>query len=543
MKTLYRNGILYVQGRPQAGSFVVAEGRFAFVGSDEAAAAFAGPQAPAVDLAGRFVTPGFNDSHMHLLSLGSSLLSAPLDRHTGSLEDLVDCLTAHAAARPGDDTAWIRGRGWNQDFFADVRRMPDRHDLDRVSRERPVCAVRACGHCLVVNSRGLELLGVTGHTPQPAGGRIGLGADGQPDGRFFDAAMDRVYAAMAAPSLEAVKDMLRAAARTLNRYGITSCQTDDYCVFAALPWAVVNRAYRELEQAGELTVRVYEQCNFKDLSAFAQFVAAGNVTGTGTDLFRIGPLKLLGDGALGPRTAFLSRPYADEPGTRGIPVFSQETLDEMIGFAHRHGMQAAVHAIGDGCLDRVLTAFAHAQQAFPRPDARHGVVHCQITRPDQLERIRRLGLHVYAQSIFLDYDIGIVTDRVGPELAASSYAWKTLLDRGVSVSNGSDCPVEQPDVLLGIQCAVTRRSVRRPGPAYRPEEAFSVAQALDSFTRAGAFASFDEDRKGQLAPGQLADFTVLGEDPFAVPAERLSRVPVLATYLGGRQVFGREDGV
>ena len=208
----------------------------------------------------------------------------------------------------------------------------------------------------------------------------------------------------------------------------------------------------------------------------------------------------------------------------------------MIGCAHAHGLQTATHAIGDACLDWVLDALEAAMAAHPRPDCRHGIVHCQITRPEQLERIAALGLHVYAQSIFLDYDIRIVEARAGRELAASSYSWKTLLDRGVTVSNGSDCPVETPCVMAGIQCAVTRRTLGGLGP-YLPRQAFTLRQALDSYTVAGARASFEEGYKGRIAPGFLADFAVLGQDPFALPAEALHAVPVTAVCLGGREVF------
>ena len=199
-------------------------------------------------------------------------------------------------------------------------------------------------------------------------------------------------------------------------------------------------------------------------------------------------------------------------------------------------MPVAVHAIGDACLDQVLNAIENAQAAQPRSDPRHGIVHCQITRPDQLERIRRLGLHVYAQSIFLDYDNHIVEQRAGKELASSSYHWKTLLNHGVSVSNGSDCPVELPNVMAGMECAVTRTSLDGTGP-YLPEEAFSVQEALDSFTWRSAEASFEEAYKGKIAPGYLADFTVLDDNPFETEARRIHEIKVIGCYLGGKRVF------
>jgi len=350
--------------------------------------------------------------------------------------------------------------------------------------------------------------------------------------------MDLVYSAMPAPDREEVKDMLRAACAALNSYGVTSCQSDDYCVYANLPWQTVNEAYRELEAAGELTVRVYEQCNFTSLEDLRGFVEAGNRTGVGSSRFRVGPLKMLGDGALGPRSAFLSRPYADRPETRGIPVFSQEDFDTMIGYAHGQGMQVAVHAIGDACLDRVLSAVERALDEQPREDHRHGIVHCQITRPDQLERIARRKLHIYAQSIFLDYDIQIVASRVGRELADTSYHWRTLLENGATVSNGTDCPVELPFALGGIQCAVTRAALKG-GQPYLPGEAFTVRQALDSYTAAGAYASFEEKEKGRIAPGMLADFTALGANIFTVPPETIKDIPVLAVWSGGKLVYSR----
>ena len=257
----------------------------------------------------------------------------------------------------------------------------------------------------------------------------------------------------------------------------------------------------------------------------------------GSDYFRIGPLKMLGDGALGARTAFLTRPYADDPITCGIPVFTQEVMDEMVDYANAHNMQVAIHAIGDACLDRVLHAIEIALAHCPRENHRHGVVHCQLSRPDQLEKIRDLKLHIYAQSIFLDYDNHIVEQRVGRELASTSYNWKTLMDWGVSVSNGTDCPVELPDALAGIQCAVTRTSLRDHVGPYLPDQAFSVQEALDSYTIRSAEASFEEDRKGRIAPGYLADFVVLEENPFEVEADHIHEISVYGTWVSGKNVY------
>ena len=528
MKTLYYNGRVYTGQLPLQTCFAVENGKFISVGEDC-------PDADVrVDLQGTFVCPGFNDSHMHLLNLGQTLTMAPLAKHTGSLENMLKCLRNTGPGRGG----WILGRGWNQDLFSDTDRMPNRNDLDTVSREYPVCATRACGHCLAVNSKALELQGITAEAEVPEGGAIGM-ENGQPNGLFFDNAMDLILPAIPAPDKEDIKNMIRLACRELNRYGITSCQSDDYCVFQNVSWQVVNEAFRELEEAGELTVRVYEQANFTDTAALEEFIRSGCTTGAGSELFRVGPLKLLGDGALGARTACLSRPYADDPSTRGLSVFTKREFDDLIGMANKNGMQVAVHCIGDACLDLVLDSLEKALEECPREDHRHGIVHCQITRPDQLERIAENKLHVYAQSIFLDYDLHIVNARVGEELAGSSYSWKTLLDLGATVSNGSDCPVEAPDVMAGIQCAVTRCDRQGRGP-YLPEQVFSVQQAIDSFTKWGAFSCFAETAKGQIEPGFLADFTVLDQNPFATPREHLQSIKIRGVYLNGEQVYPGE---
>ena len=514
---IFHNAVVYT-GTGFVNAFAVENGHFVFVGSETDA-----PQGERINLHGAFVCAGFNDSHMHLLNYGQALRMAPLARHTGSLAEMLDCLR-----NTPPDRGWIIGRGWNQDWFSDVRRMPSRHDLDEVSRELPVCAVRACGHALTINTKALDLMGITADTPSPEGGKIDF-----ENGRFFDNAMESVLNAIPVPDKDTLKDYIRAACGELNRRGIISCHSDDYCVFRQIPWQTVNEAYRELEAEGALTVRVREQANLTTVADLMEFIGSEH---TDTAMFSMGPLKLLGDGALGSRTALLSRPYADAPDTHGLSVFTAQQFEELIGCAHAHGMQTAIHCIGDACLDLVLDAIEKAQTAHPRQDARHGIVHCQITRPDQLLRIAQNRLHIYAQSIFLDYDIHIVRQRVGEELARTSYSWKTLLELGATVSNGSDCPVEIPDVLGGIQCAVTRRDLRGCDP-YLPDQAFSVMEALDSFTKAGAYASFEEHRKGQIVPGQYADFTVLGADPFQTDPSQIQNIPILQTWLGGKRVW------
>lgn len=529
MKVLYCNGAVYTGELPLQQAFLVEDGKFKWIGTDREAANQEADQR--IDLEGHFVCPGFIDSHMHVLNYGQTLSIAPLSRNTKSLEEMIQCLKETAPGQGG----WILGRGWNQDYFTDVQRMPNRWDLDRVSTDFPVCATRACGHALAVNSKALEILGITADTPQVEGGQIVM-ENGVPNGVFFDNAMDLVTSRLPAPDKARAKDMIRTASRALNAKGITGCHSDDFSTFQNLDWHIVQEAYRELEDAGELTLRIYEQSNFADIKKLESFVQEGNKTGCGTSFYRIGPLKLLGDGALGARTAYLSTPYKDDPENVGLSVFTPDEFGSLIGFANSQGMQVAVHCIGDACLDLVLNSIDKALSDNPREDHRHGIVHCQITRPDQLKRIAQMGLHVYCQSIFLDYDIHIVSARVGEETAQTSYSWKTLKNMGVTVSNGSDCPVETPDVLSGIQCAVTRCDLAGNG-LYLEKEAFTVQEALDSYTKFAAYASFEENIKGQIKPEMLADFVVLGRNPFAENPFTIKNIPVMATYLGGKKVY------
>gem|GEM_PF-54319 len=529
VKKLFYNGKVYTGELPLMAAFSVEAGVITGVwGPDET------PDAAdeRVDLQGSFVCAGFNDSHMHLLNFGKSLRGASLAEHTGSLGDLKDCLRQFLNDHPVSDGGWLLGRGWNQDYFSDTDRMPDRHDLDEVSADVPIMITRTCGHCVVLNSAALKAAGIDSSTKAPEGGAIGM-SGGEPDGRLYENACGLASAAVPSPGMEEIKDMIREASRKANSYGITSVQTDDYRVFPDTDPSVIAEAYRELSDSGELTLRVYEQCNFDGADELRQFIGSGGFT-RGSGLFREGPLKMLGDGSLGSRTARLSEPY---PGTeeQGILIYTDSEMREMISLAAAQGRGAVVHAIGDGCLDQVLDAFEEVHREYPG-DRRDGIIHCQVSRPDQLKRIAELGLCVYAQSVFLDYDNHIVGALVPECAASSSYSWKTLLDLGVSVSNGSDCPVELPDVLKGIRCAVTRTSMDGTGP-YLPGEAFSVKEALDSFTSAGAYASFEEDSKGRIAPGMCADFTVLDRDPFSVRPEEITDINVESTWLAGRRVF------
>ena len=534
MKTIYHGGQVFTGSLPLAQAFAVEDGRFLAAGTDEELLALRAEGDVLVDLAGRFVCPGFNDSHMHLVNYGNLMNMCDLTGSaTVSLAAVQSALRAFAASHP---EGWIIGRGWNQDYFSPATDIPTRHDLDAVCADRPICITRCCGHCLVVNTCALDMLGIDASTPVPEGGAIDQAADGSLTGVFRDTAMVMIQTRLPKHDKAALKQMIRQACAGLNALGVTSCQSDDFCAFENVDWRDVLAAFQEVEAEGDLTVRVYEQSQFTTPAGLQSFLDMGYTTGTGSELFKIGPLKLLGDGSLGARTAYLSGTYADAPGEKGLAIFTQEQFNELITLAHTHNMDAAIHAIGDGILDMILNAYEHAFAQYDRPH-RSGIVHVQLTREDQLARMKQLGMHAYAQTIFLDYDSHIVRARVGDQLAKTSYAFRTMKEMGITVSNGTDSPVENPNPMRGLQCAVTRQPLDASIPPYRPEEAFTVEEALDIYTAGGAYASYEENFKGKIQPGMIADFVILDKSPFDVPAQEIHRIRNTATYLGGKCVY------
>lgn len=536
MKQLYYNGKVFTDKLPLVSAFAVQGDKFIASGTDEEILALYTEGDEKIDLEGKFVVAGFIDSHMHVVNYGSAMACCDLMSNTSSLAGLIDAMKQFIVDNNIPAGQLVKGRGFNQDYFCDCDEIPTREDLDKISTEHPVVIVRCCGHALVVNTYALEAFGFDGTQPQIEGGQYDVDENGYPTGVFRDAAMEYVYSKAPAVTKQDVKNMILTAQKLLNSYGVTSAHTDDL-TSVAIEYEEVISAYKELEAEGRLTVRIYEQSQLTDPEELKKFLAKGYNTGVGTDFFRIGPLKLLGDGSLGARTAFLSGEYADAPGEKGLAIFTQEQFDELIGIAHKAGMQVAIHAIGDGILDRILNSYEKAFAENPRKDHRSGIVHVQITRPDQLEKMKKLGLHAYIQSIFIDYDSHIVEARVGEKLAKTSYSFHTLRKMGVHVSNGTDCPVEMPVAMKGIQCAVTRQPISEDIPAYRPEEAMTVEEALQSYTTESAHAAFEENIKGHIKPGYLADFVILSANPFETAPNRLSTIEPLKTFVGGKLVY------
>lgn len=537
MDQIYYNGNIITMDEhcPRAEAFLVRDGDFQQVGGRSLVEPRR-PDAEYIDLEGKTVLPAFTESHMHVLSLGMFLRDVDL-QHAQSIEHVIALSRAYIrdhAVAPG---TWVRGRGWNQDNFQDESRFLTRYDLDKISTEHPIAFVRTCGHVIAVNSLALELVGMSETAPDVEGGRVDKDEQGKPLGIFREKARQIILGAIPEQSKEELKELIALASEEALAHGITTIHTDD---FKDVPnnYQKVIDAYEEMERDGTLKIRIYEQCNLPSTEKISHFLKAGYYTGYGDEHFRLGPLKLLADGSLGSRTAYLRAPYSDQPGTRGIHLFSQEELDAMIGLAHKNGMQVAIHAIGDGAMDMVLHGIERAKREYPRQNERHGIIHCQITSPDQLDRMKALDLIAYIQPIFLNYDISIVEDRVGVERASTSYNWKEFVDKGIPIAGGSDCPVESLNILENIYTAVQRKTLKaQPEGGWRPDQSLTVREAVKSFTCTGAYASFEEARKGSITPGKMADFVVLPEDIFTIDPERLKDIQVERTYLDGVLVY------
>lgn len=537
MEQIFYNGNVITMDpqRPNADAFLVRDGSFAAVGGTELLDACP-PDAQRVDLGGKTVLPAFTESHMHVLSLGMFLKDVNL-QHADGVGSVIDLSRAYIRAHKVKPGVWVRGRGWNQDNFLDESRFLTRYDLDQISTEHPIAFVRTCGHVIAVNSLALELVGMSDAAPTVEGGQIDVDENGKPLGIFREKARKIILDAIPEQTKEELKELIALASEEALAHGITTIHTDD---FKDVPnnYQKVIDAYRELEDAGELKIRIYEQCNLPSTEKISHFLNAGYHTGWGSERFRLGPLKLLADGSLGSRTACLREPYSDKPDTTGIHLFPQKELDAMIGMCHKAGMQVAIHAIGDKALDMVLDGIERAKRECPRENERHGVIHCQITHHEQLDRMKEMGLMAYIQPIFLNYDISIVEDRVGPERASTSYNWKEFVDKGIVIAGGSDCPVESLNIMENIYTAVLRKNLKGcPPEGWRSEQRLTVMEAVESFTRSGAYASFEEARKGTITSGKMADFVVLSEDIFTIDPERIKDVQVEATYLDGAPAY------
>ena len=529
---LFYNGHFYT-GPGYAASVLWAQGgRIRALGGPELLAA-APPELPRTDLGGGWALPGFNDSHLHLLDVGRGLASVDLFGASGPADIAARCaafVRAHAVP-PGQA---VYGNGWNQDLFAGPHALPTRADLDAAVPDHPLLLDRVCGHIMLCNTAALRAAGITSQTPDPPGGGIDRGPCGEPNGLLRDNAVALVRPLLPAETPAACAGRWRAALAHAAAHGLTSVQT---CDVRSRDWPTVLAALEELDAQDALPLRLTLQCAMDTPEDLQALWDAGYRPGAHGKRWKIGPLKLFLDGSLGARTAWLRGGYADTPGTHGLCCLPMAEALALARKADAAGMQVVAHAIGDGAMEEMLDIIEtlNAPRGGANP-LRHGVVHCQVTAPGQWDRLAALGAGALVQPIFLDYDHTIVTARCGAALAGTSYAFGDAVRRGLPVSYGTDAPVESLDPLRNLYAAVTRRPLSGGAP-WQPQQAVTRAQALFCYTQGSAWQEFAEAEKGRLAPGFLADFTVLDRDYFTVPEADIPRLRVQATVTGGQVVY------
>ena len=528
---------------PAASSAVVIDEYFAYVGDEAGAAAFLQehPQQALqeIDCGGQFLLPGFNDSHMHYMHYCKTKMGAELFSCT-SMADLVQRMKDYFENRYDKNSGlWVVGEGWNQDSFTDEKRFPTNRDLDAVTTEYPILVMRTCFHVGSMNSKAMELLGINKDTVGQYGDYAECWPDGTPNGVVKEIVLDDIKCNLPAPSLEQLLEKMIECQTDLFESGITSIQSDDFKYFPDGGAYDMMERIRKASDKGIFKLRMAEQALMYSLEEMETFFDQyGWDDSFGNRSFKIACIKLLADGSLGARTAYLRKPYADDPSTRGLLLFPAEQLKEMVMKAHRNNMAVAIHAIGDGAIELCLDAIEAAQKALPHLKPRHGIVHCQITDKRLLARFKELNVAAYIQPVFVDYDMHIVFDRVGEALGRTSYAWKTYIESGVHAPFGTDCPVESFDPFRGIYCAATGCDTKGRGPLW-PDQVLSRQQALYGYTAAGTYTSRDEDIKGKIRPGMLADFITLDTDLLTCSAKEILNAKVTATYIGGECVFSR----
>lgn len=482
-----------------------------------------------IDLKGRSVFPGFSDSHAHFLAWAQSQEAVRLG-DCRSTDDLRGILEAYADEHPAPLGGWYQGHGWNHVLMDNV--MPTRHDLDAVVPDIPVYLRRVCGHVAVVNTAALKAAGITGNTRVEAG-VIELGEDGEPNGILKENALDLI--ARCIPGLEDadLTRLLRKYGPQAAGYGLTEIHSDDLSMFG-FDFRRSQEFFLDAARSGDLPFRLRRQLLLPNMDLLQGFLSEGWRSGDGIPMCQIGPLKLLSDGSLGGRTAFLREDYADSPGERGTALFEQGELDDLILTAHLSGMQVAVHAIGDGALDMCLNAFERAMKQRPMA-TRHLIVHAQTADDAQLDRMRDLRLGAAIQPCFVPSDRTMALERLGKARAEAGYRWRSMIRKGIVLSSGSDAPIESLRPMLGIHAAVTRTAPNGgPEDGWVPEERLSVAEAIGTYTWNGAWNGHNERRRGEIAPGRDADLVVLERDPFLAPARELVDIGVAMTLCGGR---------
>jgi predicted amidohydrolase YtcJ len=504
---------------PDATAVAIQEGRFLAVGMDREILALGTANTRRIDLGRRRVFPGFNDAHAHPWESGlAALKKVACDK--SSIDEILAALHARAAETPPGH--WVLGYLYDD---GKTPRLLTRADLDSAVPDHPVIVTHRGGHTGYANSAALALAGAKAGMVDPPGGRFERDANGELNGRVADKALDAVLAKV--PDDLTRDDHRRAVALMSKLYashGITSvCEAD------TSPAGL--QAYQDARDAGELLYRAY--CHM-DVDYLDRYIEAGVHTGFGDDMVRIGGVKQYADGSISERTAWLAEPYIGMPDYNGVELGTRESLYQHSRKAWLAGFQLATHANGERAIDRILGVYEDLNREFPRRDPRFRIEHCTVVTPALIARMRAVGAIPIPFAGYVNFH-GDILHFYGDDRAARMFAYRSFIDAGLRPPSSSDYTASPPAPMLWLYSETTRRDPT--GHVWGEAQRITVNEALRSMTLNGAYASFEEHEKGSIAPGKLADLTVLAQDPLAVPAELWLDIPVERTMLGGKWVY------
>jgi hypothetical protein len=523
---------------PEAQALAARGGKIVFVGTTADVARYVGPSTQVIDLAGQLAIPGFIEGHGHFTGVGENRINLDF-MNTKSWDEIVHMVAqAVEKAKPGQ---WIIGRGWHQDKWTsrpvpNVDGFPLHASLDKVSPNNPVVLTHASGHASFINAKAMEVSGITKSTPNPTGGDILKDKDGNPTGLMNERAQGLVRRGAGEPQptpeeAEATgRRVLELADEEVIGKGITTFHD------AGSGFDVIDRVKRMIDDS-RMHVRLWMMIR-EGNQALQQNVDKYRVIGYGNGMLTVRAIKVTADGALGSRGAWLLEPYADKPDSSGLVPPTVQTLPATAQIAIDHNMQLCVHAIGDRANREVLDIYEAAFKKNNKngKDLRFRIEHAQHLSAADIPRFGSLGVIASMQAIHCTSDAIFVPDRLGDKRSEEgAYVWQKLMKSGAVVTNGTDAPVENVDPIPNYYAAVTRKSAN--GKVFYPDQRMSRMEALRAYTILNAFAAFEEDVKGSLTLGKLADITVLTKDITRVPEEEIKTAKIAYTIIGGKVVF------
>jgi predicted amidohydrolase YtcJ len=518
-------------GHPQAEAMAVIGERIVAVGTADEIDQWRGSATKVIDAEGKLVLPGFNDSHVHLIE-GSATLTNVRLKDADSPEEFARRLGEYARKLPKGE--WITGGDWDDQAFK-TPQLPTRQMIDAATPNNPVFVNRYDGHMSLANSLALKLAGVTAATKDVPGGKIVRDSKGEPTGVLKDAAMNYVDKVMPPMPPEKRARILKQGLAYAASMGVTSVQH----MSASFDSIATYAAFAE---RGELTLRIYAAPSETEWKSIAKI---GVRRAFGSPLLRIGAVKGYADGSLGSTTAYFFAPYTDDPKTSGLLSEEMQPLSKMrerlIG-ADAAGLQLCMHAIGDRGISTMLDLYQEVIKANGERDRRLRIEHAQHLAPKDFARFAKMGVIAAVQPYHAIDDGRWADKRIGPERSKTTYAFRTFLDNGVRLAFGTDWFVAPLNPMETVYAAVTRATLDGKNPnGWVPEQKISVAEAVEAYTMGSAYAEFQENEKGSIAPGKLADVVILSDDIFSMPKEAIRDVKVLKTFLGGRLIYQREN--